>query len=56
MTQHWSLAWRFSFRSSGIMLALVAGALLFGRLLIALANMELAASTFSSFEVVTSQI
>lgn len=52
MTQHWSLAWRFSFRSSGILLALLSGVLLFARLLIALANMELAASTFSSFEVV----
>jgi hypothetical protein len=52
VTQHWSLAWRFSIRSSGILLAFVAGVLLFGRLLIAAANMELAASTFSSFEVV----
>lgn len=52
MTQHWSLAWRFSFRSSGFLLALLSGALLFARLLIALAKMELAASTFSSFEVV----
>jgi hypothetical protein len=52
MTQHWSLAWRFSFRSSGLLLAFLSGVLLFARLLIAQANMELAASTFSSFEVV----
>src|SRR5690349_5087543 len=52
MKQKWSLAWRFSFRSSGLLLAFVGGVLLLGRLLIALASMELAASTFSSFEVV----
>ena len=52
MKQRWSLAWRFSFRSSGLLLAFLSGVLLFGRLLITLANMELAASTFSSFEVV----
>ena len=56
MKQRWSLAWRFSFRSSGILLAFVCGALLFSRLLIALASMELAASTFSSFEVVIPMI
>jgi hypothetical protein len=50
--QRWSLAWRFSFRYSGILLAALSGVLLFARLLITLANMELAASTFSSFEVV----
>jgi hypothetical protein len=48
----WQFAWRFSFRSSGLLLALIAGALVFARILIALANMEQAESTFGSFEVV----
>ena len=48
----WKLAWKFSFKATGWLLALIAGVLLFARLLIALANMELAESTFASFEVV----
>ncbi len=49
---HWSLAWKFSFRATGWLLAFIAGALLFARVVIALANRELAANTFGSFEVV----
>lgn len=48
----WIFAWKFSFRATGWLLALITGALLFARLMIALANMELAESTFASFEVV----
>lgn len=50
--KHWKLAWKFSFRATGWLLALVAGVLIFARLMIALANMELAESTFASFEVI----
>lgn len=48
----WHFAWKFSFRATGLLLAFIAGALLFARLVIALAHLELAESTFSSFEVV----
>jgi hypothetical protein len=48
----WRFAWKFSFRSTGWLLAFVAGVLIFARLLIAVANMELAESAFGSFEVV----
>jgi hypothetical protein len=48
----WRFAWKFSFRAMGWLLALIAGALLFARLTIALSNMELAESTFGSFEVI----
>lgn len=51
-SQVWSFAWKFSFRATGWLLALIAGALLFARLVIALANAELAQSTFGSFEIV----
>ncbi|MCC6801727.1 MAG: hypothetical protein IT319_02495 [Anaerolineae bacterium] len=51
-TKHWRFAWKFSFRATGWLLAFIAGALLVARLAIALANMELAESTFASFEVV----
>ena len=51
-TKQWRFAWKFSFRSTGWLLAFVAGVLLFARLLIAVANMELAESAFGSFEVV----
>ncbi len=52
MKSNWPLAWRFSFRSSGLLLALIAGALVFARILIALAQSEQAEATFGSFEVV----
>ncbi len=54
MTQskHWALAWRFSMRATGWLLAFIGGALLIARLAIALANSELAESTFASFEVI----
>jgi hypothetical protein len=48
----WRFAWKFSFRSTGWLLAVIAGVLVFARLLIALANAELAASTFGSFQIV----
>lgn len=48
----WKLAWKFSFKATGWLLALIAGVLLIARLLIALSNMELAESTFASFEVI----
>ncbi len=48
----WRFAWRFSFRSSAVLLALIAGLLLIARLMIALANMELAELSFASFEIV----
>lgn len=48
----WKLAWKFSFGATGWLLALIAGVLIFARLMIALANMELAESTFASFEVI----
>ena len=48
----WKLAWKFSFKATGWLLALIAGALLFARLLIALSRMELAESTFAGFEVI----
>lgn len=51
-TQHWRFAWKFSFRATGWLLALVAGLLLIARLAIALANMEMAEATFASFEVI----
>lgn len=51
-SKHWRFAWKFSFRATGWLLAFVAGALLFARLMIAAANMELAESTFASFEVI----
>jgi hypothetical protein len=50
--QRWRLAWKFSFQTSGLLLALVAGALVFARIVIALANVEQAEATFGSFEVV----
>ncbi len=49
---HWVLAWRFSLRATGWLLAFVGGALLIARVAIALANSELAESTFASFEVI----
>ncbi len=52
MHPHWRFAWRFSLRASGLLLALIAGALLFARILIAVANVEQAESTFASFEVI----
>lgn len=52
MKPKWQFAWRFSFRSSGLLLALIAGALIFARILIALANVEQAEATFGSFEIV----
>ena len=52
MKPKWQFAWRFSFRSSGLLLAFIAGALVFARILIALAKVEQAESTFGSFEVV----
>ena len=51
-TKHWALAWRFSLRASGWLLALIAGVLLIARVAIALANSELAEGTFASFEVI----
>src|SRR4051812_25093751 len=51
-TQQWRFAWKFSFRASGLLLALVAGVLVFARIVIALGNMEQAGATFGSFEVV----
>lgn len=48
----WRLAWKFSFRTTGWLLALIAGALLFARLVLALANSELGTSTFGSFEII----
>lgn len=48
----WKLAWKFSFRATGWLLALIAGVLLVARLFIALSSMELAESTFASFEVI----
>jgi len=51
-TQHWRFAWKFSFRAAGLLLALVAGALVVARIAIALGQMEQAESTFGSFEVV----
>ncbi len=50
--KHWKLAWKFSFRATGWLLAGIAGLLLIARLMIALANMELAEMTFASFEVI----
>jgi hypothetical protein len=50
--KRWKLAWKFSFRTTGWLLAFIAGALLIARLMIALGNMELAESTFASFEVI----
>jgi hypothetical protein len=50
--QQWRFAWKFSFRASGLLLAFVAGVLVFARIVIALGNMEQAESTFGSFEVV----
>ena len=49
---HWGFAWNFSFRASGLLLALIAGALVFARIVIALGNVEQAEATFGSFEVV----
>lgn len=51
-TKYWRFAWKFSFRATGWLLAFIAGALLIARIAIALANMELAESTFASFEVI----
>ena len=51
-SKHWSLAWRFSLRTAGVPLALIAGALLFARLLISLSDMTLVATSFNSFEVI----
>lgn len=50
--QRWRLAWKFSFRASGLLLALVAGALVLARIVIALGQVEQAEATFGSFEVV----
>ena len=52
MQKKWRFAWKFSFRASGLLLALVAGVLVFARIAIALANVEYAEATFGSFEVV----
>ncbi|MBI1259150.1 MAG: hypothetical protein GC204_16900 [Chloroflexi bacterium] len=52
MQGKWRFAWKFSFRASGLLLALVAGALVVARIAIALGHMEQAESTFGSFEVV----
>ena len=48
----WRLAWRFSFRASGLLLAFIAGALVFARIVIGVGHVEQAESTFGSFEVV----
>jgi hypothetical protein len=50
--KRWRFAWKFSFRASGLLLAFIGGVILFARLMIALTHMELAESTFGSFEVV----
>lgn len=52
MTMQWRFALKFSFRATGWLLVVVAGVLLVARLLIAVANMELAEYAFGSFEVV----
>ena len=52
MTHPWSLAWRFSLRTTGVPLALIAAALLFARLFISLSDMTLVAASFNSFEVI----
>lgn len=48
----WKLAWKFSFKATGWLLALIAGVLLVARLMIAAANMELVGSMFTSFEMI----
>ena len=50
--RQWKFAWKFSFKATGWLLALIAGVLLIIRLLLALTNLELAEATFASFEVV----
>ncbi len=50
--RRWQLAWRFSFRAVGWLLALIGGLLLVARLAIAAANSEFIEGTFASFEVI----
>lgn len=48
----WKFAWKFSFKATGWLLALIAGVLLVVRLLISLSDLRLGISTFASFEMI----
>ena len=52
LTVHWKFAWKFSLRATGGLLVFIGGVLLIARLLISLSNMQFAADSFNSFEVI----